>query len=118
MSDPTFDELDSAGSSQGGAAAIGRLIDTLAERKEYHRLFDALLLQKRFEMGLPLARVTSLDDVPETQQEEFEEHYIAAARRIGQALLDNDNLPQAWLYFRTIREPDAVSKVLDQLDTE
>ena len=116
MTDPIYDDLESLQKSKGAAAALERLIIEFSERKDYHRLFDVLLLQKRYEMGLPLARVTSLEDVPESQQQEFEDHYVAAARRVGKALLDDNNISQAWLYFRTIREPDAVATVLDKID--
>src|SRR3990172_2988396 len=91
MSDPRLDQLDEVQASRGDAAAISQLIETLQAGKDFHRLFDALLLQKRFEMGLPLVRPTSLDDVPEDRQQEFEDHYVAAARRIGEAFLADNN---------------------------
>lgn len=118
MSEVTFDNLAALRKSKGAAATIEQLIATLAERKDFHRLFDSLLLQKRFEMGLPLVRVTSLDDVPEERQQEFEDFYIAAARRVGNAFLEEGNIPQAWLYFRTIREPEAVAEALDRFPLE
>jgi hypothetical protein len=68
-------------------------------------------------MGLPVAQPTSLDDVPEEQRDEFEEAYVDAAREVGELLLADGKIPQAWPYFRTIRETEKVRAALDALDT-
>lgn len=116
MSSETFALLDELQQSEGPAAAINQLIETLRGQKEYHRLFDALLLKKRYELGLPLARPTTLDDVPEDRREAFEEFYVEAAREIGRLLLDDGQIAQAWVYFRTIREPAPVAQALEAVD--
>jgi len=118
MTDTLFEELAQLQRAQGTEAAIGRLIDSLRDGKEFHRLFDALLLKTRYEMKLPLGRLTSLDDVPENQQQAFEEAYIEAARQVGGEFLAQNNIPQAWLYFRTIREPERVHQALEAIDPE
>lgn len=116
MSDETFAELDTLQQTSGGAATIDKLTETLLQAKDYHRLFDALLLKKKFELDLPLTRPTSLDDVPSDKREEFEDFYVSQARRVGQLLLDNGQIGEAWVYFRTIREPEPVAKALDAID--
>lgn len=115
MADETFATIEKVHRSGGGAAAIGELIRTLEAQRDFHKLFDALLLKKKFEMGLPLTRPTSFDNVPEERQTEFEEAYVAAARRIGEALLAENNIPQAWVYLRTIREPQRVAEALERI---
>ncbi|MCH8948439.1 MAG: hypothetical protein IH789_12590, partial [Acidobacteria bacterium] len=84
--------------------------------QDFHRLFDALLLKKKFEMGLPLTQPTSFDDVPEDKQQEFEENYVVAARRIGESFLDAGKIPQAWVYLRTISEPQKVTQAIEDLE--
>jgi hypothetical protein len=113
MAENTFASIEKARQASGPSAAIEELLRSLESRGELHRLFDALLLKKKFEMGLPLSRPTSFDNVPEERQGEFEEAYIAAARRVGEAFLIQDNIPQAWIYLRTIREPGRVTKALE-----
>lgn len=115
MADETFATIDAARHSRGPAAAIDALIETLNAGGDFHRLFDALLLKKKYEMGLPVARPSSFDDVPTDRQAEFEEAYIVAARRVGSALLAQNNIPNAWVYLRTIHEPQAVTDALDQI---
>lgn len=109
-----FDRIAELKSSEGPDAAIELLIQTLREEQNFHRLFDALLLQKKQQMGLPLVRPTSLDDVPAESRQDFEKYYIECAREVGQLLLDDGQLNEAWVYFRTIQEPDAVGKALEE----
>lgn len=115
MSDTTFDELTKIHQSQGGAAAIDHLISVLRAEKRFHPLFDALLMKKRLELGLGLVRPTSLKDVPEEKRDEFEKRYVDAAREVGQLLLKDNAIPQAWHYFRAINEPQPVAAAIEAL---
>lgn len=113
----TFDELQALQSQQGPAAVLQKLADTLRAEHNYHQLFDALLMQKRQSMGLSLLRPTSLEDVPANVREEFEEAYVNHAREVGQMLLADKQLGQAWMYLRTIREPALIKEAIDKLDS-
>ncbi|MCH8828965.1 MAG: hypothetical protein IID45_05245 [Planctomycetes bacterium] len=116
MSDTTFDEIEQLTKTKGREPVIARLIESLRERKEYNRLFDALLLKKKAELGLPLVQPTSSDDVPEEKLDEFEAHYVETAREIGKLLLQDGDIPQAWVYLRMIREPGPIRDALEALD--
>jgi hypothetical protein len=116
MSDSEFAKIDEANRSHGPAAAVDELVRTFEAGHDWHRLFDALLLKKKLAMGLPTARPSSFDQVPEDRQQEFEEAYIEAARRVGRAFLDENNIPQAWMYLRTVREPQTVAQALEKID--
>ena len=118
MPDDAFERIEQASRSHGPAAGLEELIGTLEARKDFHRLFDALLLKKKFEMGLPLARPASFETVPDDRQAEFEETYVAVARRVGESLLRENNIPQAWIYLRTIREPEKVAQALDRVPAD
>lgn len=113
MSDNLFDELQQIASDAGPAAAIDKLIEIEREGKQYHKLFDALLMKKKCDLGLPVTRPTSFDDVPTEKRKDFEEAYIAAAREAGQLLLDEGNIPQAWIYFRTINDSEPVRDAIE-----
>jgi hypothetical protein len=115
MSEQTFDELQQLQKSQGSSAAIERLIRVLRDEKRYHQLFDALLMKKRLEMGLGLVRPTSFKDVPEDRRDEFEKVYVDSARLVGELLLAEGSIPQAWHYFRAINEPQLVAAAIDKM---
>ncbi len=76
-------------------------------------MFDALLMKKKNELGLSLLNPTSLDDVPANQRSDFEKYYVDCARETGTLFLKSDQLSEAWVYFRTIQEPDAISEALE-----
>lgn len=115
MSELTFEELEQLQQSDGAEAAIERLIDGLRSQKEYHRLFDALLLRKKHQMGLPLTRPTSFEDIPDERRQEFEQTYIASAREVGELLLADGRIPQAFMYFQAIRETEPVRRAIEAL---
>lgn len=115
MTDTTFSELEQLHKSHGPAAALDRLIETLRTGKKYHQLFDASLLRKKLEMGLPLAKPTSFDDVPEARRDEFERHYVDQARATGELFLADGSIRDAWVYLRTIREPQKIAAAIEAL---
>ena len=115
MSDATFDELQAIRQKQGPAATIEHLISSLRRDKRFHALFDSLLMKRRFELGLPLTRPTSLKDVPEALRDEFERYYVDTARDVGRQLLDEGLIAQAWNYFRAINEPQPVTAAIEAL---
>jgi hypothetical protein len=116
MSDQKFAQLDQIKQSEGAAAAIDCMIATLQEQRQYHKLFDALCLKKKFELELPLTRPTSFDDIPDDKRDEFQTSYVDAAREVGALLLAEKNIPEAWMYLRTIGEPQTIADALDAID--
>jgi len=98
-----------AGSTVSEADAILDAAEkTLIDQGDFHRLFDAKLMRVRSQLGLPITQPTSLRNIPEEHEPAFREAYTKAAREVGQRFLDADQLADAWAYFRTISETDAV----------
>lgn len=115
MSDP-FHSLAETHRGAGPRATVDSLVELLRAQRDYFHLFDALLLRKKFELGVPVGQPTSLDDVPEEHRDAFEEAYIDAAREVGRLLLESGDIPRAWPYFRTIRETQPVRDAIEALD--
>ncbi|HUQ71129.1 MAG TPA: hypothetical protein VM165_16500 [Planctomycetaceae bacterium] len=115
MTSPAVDVLSQAFQQRGPAALFEQLVATLRERQDYHKLFDALCLQKKQSLGVPLGKPTSLEDVPADKRDEFEQTYIASAREVGRLLLEAGKIGQAWIYFHAIREPQAVRDAIEKL---
>jgi len=111
MSESLLTELASL-KSAGQDAVFTRLLEGLRVQKDYHKLFDARMLQRKAQLGLPLARPTSLADVPEEHRKSVEETYVDAAREAGQGYLAEGDIPNAWMYFRVIRDKEPVAAVL------
>ncbi len=113
MSDTAFSQLQDQCRSGGSGAVFDSLISTLKERREYHKLFDALCLRKKHELGAPLIRPTSFDDIPTDKHDEFEAAYIAAAREVGQLLLAEKKLAQSFVYFHAVRELQPIREAIE-----
>lgn len=96
-------------------AILTALQKTLINQKDYHRLFDALMMQARLEMELPLAKPASMDAVPEELERPFRTAYVKAARKVGALFLKDNQLSDAWAYFRTINEPQPVKAAIERL---
>jgi hypothetical protein len=108
-----FAQLQEQLQAGGATAVFDKLADLLREQKDYHKLFDALCARKKFELGAPLHRPTSFDDIPAGKRDDFEAAYMAAAREVGQLLLADKKLGQAWIYFHAIRETQPVRDAIE-----
>ena len=124
MPDPhpaPFDALDAA-RDDGPAAVAGVLVDALRAQGDPDRLFGALLLRAKADLGLPTIRPASFDGVPEGQTRAFEDRYLAAAREVAgmhaDAATPGDltGLARAHEYFRTIGEPARLKPWLEKID--
>ena len=113
MDDSQFTELEESLESGGAPAAFECLADTLRSEKKFPQLFEALLMKKRHELGLPLQGTESLRDLPDELQETLEEYYMETCRTVGGLFLEEGDIPGAWPYFRAIDEPEAVAKALE-----
>jgi hypothetical protein len=109
-----FDELQHTLAEQGPDAALDRLCATLRERKEYDKLFYALLMKKRHELGVYPVPTDAAQFLPETAQKPYEEAIREAGRLVGHLYLEENDIPRAWMYFRMLGEPEPVALALAQ----
>lgn len=114
MDSKAFDEFTRALKSGGTAAAFARLIANLREQKEFHRVFDALTLQARHELGIPLVQATTPVEYTPEKRQAYEDRALAACREVGQLFLADGNIPAAFQYFNMIGELDPVRAAIDQ----
>ena len=110
--DERFDQIESALRAGGPVAALDRLAAELDARGDYRAMLDALLLQARHELGMPLIATGSLANLPEPLRGQFEERYVEAIRRVGQRYLEAGDIPTAWAYYRVIAEPEPVARAI------
>ncbi len=114
ISEHEFDQLDEQAAAQDAESILSQLIATLRREGDAHRLFDALLLQRKHELGLPLSQPTSLQDVPAEQRRAVEETYISAVREVAEMLIAQGDLPGAWMYLQVIQAPEPLREAIDQ----
>ena len=67
-----FQTFRETAEQQGAEAVLDQLAENLRTEKKYAQLYDALLMKKRHQLGLPLEGTDSLRDLPEEVQTEIE----------------------------------------------
>jgi hypothetical protein len=114
MDPAVFEQLQCTLEGQGADAAIAALCDRMREQRDYTALFYAMLLKKRYELGVSPIPTGPSQDIPEALHPPYEEAIRLAARQVGQLYLQEGQLTQAWPYFRMIDEPEPVRAALDR----
>lgn len=107
-----YQSFDQALAEAGPRGALDELGRHLTDAGGYRELLDLLLLQARYELGMPLVPPAALGEIPEPARSRYEEKYVAAIRLVGSKYLEEGDIPTAWAYFRAIGEPEAVAKAI------
>lgn len=114
MPPETFDRMAQALREGGPEAGFEFLAGQLREEKNYPLLFEARLMQKRHELGLPLIQTDSAAGWPEATRRAYDEGLVAAAREVGGLFLACGDLARAWPYFRAIGESAPIAEAIDR----
>jgi tetratricopeptide (TPR) repeat protein len=114
MNEPSFDALEATVQRAGIPALFDQLAEVLRAEKKYPQLFEALLMKKRHELGLPLQGGDTLRDLPEDKQVEVENYYVEVCRTVGGLFLESGDIVAAWPYFRAIDEPKLVAEAIER----
>jgi hypothetical protein len=113
--DPAFYEsLRAELTKAGPAITIDWLCDELRKHGDFGKLFYALLLKKRFEMGVTPIPTAAASELSPRQQEDYESAVRDACRLVGKLYLDANNIPAAYEYLRMIGEPGPVTEAIER----
>jgi hypothetical protein len=105
-------ELDQRLASSAPADTIQFIAEHFLQSGEYGLLFEARLMQKRLELGLPLVQTESVA-LPT-----YQDAVVEVARETGRLFLAAGNIDRAWPYYRAVGDPGPVEQALDTLDPE
>jgi hypothetical protein len=115
MSGNTFDQLSQSLQEAGPEVLFQQLIAELTCERKYHELFDVLLMQAREQLGLPAILQGSIDDLEEPVRSQVEEAYLDSCRHVGQLLLEEGRIREAWMYLRPVGDKQLVAAALEKL---
>src|SRR5262249_11227470 len=118
MTDNSFDQVDQALRSGGPEAGLDFLAQKVRADKNYPLLFEARLLKKRHDLGLPLIQTDNTETMSPENRSEYDKAFIDAAREVGGLFLADGNIPRAWPYFRAIGETAPVAAAIDKFDSQ
>ena len=108
-----FDSIEAAAAAGGAAPVLELLVEKFISGKQYPQLFEARLMQKRLELGLPLVQLGTIEDLPEPARSSYEDAVRNAARETGALFLADGDIPHAWPYFRAIGDRESIASALE-----
>ena len=115
MNDADFEQIEQAVHERGPEAGLDFLAEKFLAGKQYPQLFEARLMKKRLELGLPLIQLGSLDSVPEGARTDYEKAMVAVAREVGALYLAEGDIPRAWSYLRAVGDASPIAAALEQV---
>jgi hypothetical protein len=118
MNSRAFEEIEEILASRGGEVGFAFLIDKFRSEKSYPLLFEARLMKKRHELGLPLIQTDTMDELPAQTRTAYEQATIEAAREVGGLFLADGNIERAWPYFRAIGETAPIADAIEKVEPE
>lgn len=101
----SFEQLKSTLAQGGAAKVLEQAAVQLRQDKRYHELFEALKMQLRLRLGLPLQSSEGSDGLTEPQRKELEDGLIAACREVGSLLIKDGKVREGYMYLRPVGEP-------------
>lgn len=113
MNPQAFDHVNRAAKSGKAEDVLQTLVDQLVAGKEFHRAFDALTMKTRHELGLPLIMTSPNSEIPEALKDPYEQRLIEACRQVGQWLLQEGEIGQAFHYFNMLGELGPVREAIE-----
>jgi len=116
MVEETFEALDQVLSADGRAKGLDFLIDHFRAAKNVPLFFEAKLMKKRLELGLPLIQTESATEFPAEKRAEYDQAMIEAARETGNLALKDGDIARAWPYFRAIGDPTPVAEAIERAE--
>jgi hypothetical protein len=118
MDPQLFDDLQQSLAKEGPAKAIEHLCTMLRQRKDYTNLFYALLMKKRFEMGVSPVPAGASQDLPAQLHVPYEDAIREAGRLVGQLYLDENDIPHAWVFYRMLGENEPMLKGIEKFQPQ
>jgi hypothetical protein len=110
VNEDLFPELDQVLKARGAAAGLDFLIERFRAAGEYGLMFEARLMKKRVELGLPPVQTDSISTP------EYQNAVVESARETGRLFLEAGNIERAWPYFRAISEPGPVAVAIERVE--
>jgi hypothetical protein len=113
-----FEQLKSTLAEGGAAKVLEQAAEQLRQDKRYHELFEALKMQLRLRLGLPLQSSEGSDGLSEPQRKELEDGLIAACREVGSLLIKQGKVREGYMYLRPVGEPAEARALLADIEAD
>jgi hypothetical protein len=116
MLESAFDTLGPMLESADPASSLDYLIRQFRESKDYHLMFEARLMKKRLELGLPLIQAPNLAALPPDVQTKYQQLLVEAAQETGELFLASGDIAKAWPYLRATGDVQRVAAAIERVE--
>ena len=114
MLEPAFEALGPMLESGEPVSSLDYLIRRFRESKEYHLMFEAKIMKKRLELGLPLIQAPNLGTLLPDVQAKYQQFLVEAAQETGELFLASGDIPKAWPYLRATGDVKRVAAAIEK----
>jgi hypothetical protein len=115
MPEDVFGTFDRLLESENPSASFDLLLARFRAARDYRSVFEARLMKKRLELGLPVFLTDDLSALPSEVREAYGQEVTEAARDVGELFLSDGEIAQAWPYLKatgdSARVADAIERV-------
>lgn len=108
-----FDQVRDALQAGDVDQAFDMAVERFRAEGAYPLIFEARLMQKRHELGMPLIQTEPWRDLSSAVQSAYEQATIDAAREVGTLFVESGDIGRAWPYFRAIGDKAPVRDAID-----
>lgn len=108
-----FDQVRDALESGDVEQAFNLAVTRFREEGSYPLIFEARLMKKRHELGMPLIQTETWRSLSPEVQQAYEEATLEAAREVGTLFLEQGEIGKAWPYFRAIGDNATVRDAIE-----
>ena len=108
-----FDLIRADAGNNDVAAALDKLVVSLTESRQHHPLFEALKMQTRHRLNLPLVYDPQREKLDAETQAEFDNRLLDACRTVGQLLIAEQKLGEAWIYLQPLDDRELVEPLIE-----
>jgi hypothetical protein len=116
MPEDVFESLDKLLQSGNAPGAFDFLIDHYRDARDYRSLFEARLMSKRLELGLPLYQLRDLSALPPEIQSSYGQAVTDVAREVGELFLADGEIANAWPYLRATGDAARVAAAIESVE--
>ena len=116
MAEDLFEALERLLQSEDPAGAFDFLIRRYRETRDYRALFEARLMSKRVQLGLPVYQLRDLSALPSEVQSAYGQAVTEVAREVGELFLADGEIANAWPYLRATGDSARVAAAMETVE--
>jgi hypothetical protein len=116
MAEDVFEALEKLSQSGDPASTFDFLIHRYRETGDYRSLFEARLMSKRLELGLPVYQLRDLSALPSEIQAAYGQAVTEVAREVGELFLADGEIANAWPYLRATGDSARVAAAIETVE--